>query len=557
MESSISPGTVVGGYRIDEMVGQGGMAQVYKAWNSGLHRHEALKVLPPHMTFDHSFVERFLTEARTAAGLRHPHIATIYTVSQPNEPQPFFAMELVEGGDLSELIRQRGQMPWREVLPILRQIAGALDYAHSHGIIHRDVKPANILLEDDGHGRLNVKVVDFGIARAQEAGDGARLTKTGMIVGTPEYMSPEQGGSGLPVDHRTDLYSLSVIAYEMSCGHPPFAVGPNGTAMTVIMAHIQDTPRAPLEQVPTLPLAVNAAILKALAKDPADRFASCTAFLDSLEGVVPVAVPTGTSVLRNPAEPTLPRQKVSSPPWASLGLVGLLLLGGILVALGIAKGSHSAPTETSAATASLNSASPNPVSNNPVSNNPVSSQTKVKVPDLAGMKESQARDFVAGTSLHLEEVTDASPTVPAGHVVSQFPDAGAQVSPSETIRIRVSTGPAPEHSYPAVSTSPSPIGGTSSGSDATDIVSLRRLTESDLIGKSDWDLTLMRNTVYARHGYRFHRADLSSYFSGKTWYSPTTDDQNAVHGLFTSLEQYNVAFLSAYAKSHPGSFPGE
>ena len=550
-------GTQIGPYQVNGLIGRGGMAEVYKAWNVDLHREEALKVLPPQMTFDPSFVERFLKEARTAASLRHAHIATIYMVSPVTESRPYFAMELVQGGDLAGLLHRQGSLPLGSALPLLRQIAGALDYAHRQGIVHRDVKPANILLEDDGHGGWNVKVVDFGIARAQEAGDGARLTKTGMIVGTPEYMSPEQGGSGLPVDHRTDLYSLSVIAYEMSCGHPPFAVGPNGTAMTVIMAHIQDTPRAPLEQVPTLPLAVNAAILKALAKDPADRFASCTAFLDSLEGVVPVAVPTGTSVLRNPAEPTLPRQKVSSPPWASLGLVGLLLLGGILVALGIAKGSHSAPTETSAATASLNSASPNPVSNNPVSNNPVSSQTKVKVPDLAGMKESQARDFVAGTSLHLEEVTDASPTVPAGHVVSQFPDAGAQVSPSETIRIRVSTGPAPEHSYPAVSTSPSPIGGTSSGSDATDIVSLRRLTESDLIGKSDWDLTLMRNTVYARHGYRFHRADLSSYFSGKTWYSPTTDDQNAVHGLFTSLEQYNVAFLSAYAKSHPGSFPGE
>ena len=539
MELSISPGTIVGGYRIDDLVGQGGMAQVYKAWNIGLHRHEALKVLPPQMTFDRSFVERFLTEARTAASLRHPHIATIYMVSQTSEAQPFFAMELVEGCDLAELIRQRGQMPWEEVLPILRQIADALDYAHSHGIIHRDVKPANILLENDGHGRLNVKVVDFGIARAQETGDGARLTKTGMIVGTPEYMSPEQGGSGLPIDHRTDLYSLAVIAYEMSCGHPPFAVGPNGTAMTVIMAHIRDTPRALLEQVPTLPLAVNAAILKALAKDPADRFTNCTAFLGSLEGGVPVAVPAGAATVRSSADHSLPRQKVFSPPWAPLGLVGLLLLGGILVALGIAKGSHSAPTETSVATASPNSISSNPVSSNSIS---ISSQAKVKVPDLVGIKESQARDFVSATSLHLDEVTDSSASVPAGHIVSQSPDAGAQVSPTEEIRIRVSTGPVTKNPYHDAS----------SNSDATNIVSLRKLTESDLIGKSDWDLTLMRNTVYARHGYRFHRADLSSYFSGMSWYSPTNDDQNTVHGLFTTVEQYNVAFLSAYAKSHPG-----
>ena len=551
MEANISPDTIIGGYRIDGLIGQGGMAQVYKAWNTGLHRHEAFKVLPPQMTFDRSFVERFLTEARTAASLRHPHIATIHTVSRPNEPQPFFTMELVEGCDLAELLRRRGQLSWTEALPILRQIASALDYAHSHGIIHRDVKPANILLENDGRGGWNVKVVDFGIARAQEAGDGARLTKTGMIVGTPEYMSPEQGGSGLPVDHRTDQYSLGVIAYEVLCGRPPFAVGPNGTAMTVIMAHIRDVPRAPMEQVSALPLDVNNAILKTLAKDPLDRFDSCAAFLDSLEGSAPVAVPVAIAV--RPSVPHfIPRRKASSLPLAPLGLTGLVLVGGAMVAVAIVKGNQSTQPESSTVRISTN-----PVSSTRSVNAPSTkpAEAKVKVPDLVGIKESQAQDFVKATSLHLEEVTDSSVAVPAGHVISQFPDSVSQVSPSATIRIRVSTGPAPNHSYSALSASSPPTSATSSiTSDETDIVSLRRLTEADLIGKSDWELTLMRNTVYAHHGYRFHRAELSSYFGGKPWYSPTINDQNTVHGLFTPLEQYNVALISAYQKSH--SRPG-
>ena len=310
------------------------MAQVYKAWNTGLHRHEALKLLPPQMTFDHSFVERFLHEARTAASLRHPHIATIHTVSQPQETQPFSAMELVEGGDLADLLRQRGQLPPDEALPLLRQIAAALDYAHSHGIIHRDVKPANILREDDGRGGWSVKVVDFGIARAQEAGDGARLTKTGMIVGTPEYMSPEQGGSGAKVDHRSDQYSLGVIAYEMLCGRPPFAVGPSGTAMTVIMSHIRDVPRAPLEQVPALPLAVNNAILKALAKNPKDRFDSCTAFVDALGGSV--AVPIRLVAATPSSDPgPIPRQRTFSSRWVPFGLGSVVLLGAVMVAIGL------------------------------------------------------------------------------------------------------------------------------------------------------------------------------------------------------------------------------
>ena len=331
-EANLTPGTIIGGYRIDGLIGQGGMAQVYKAWNTGLHRHEALKLLPPQMTFDHSFVERFLHEARTAASLRHPHIATIHTVSPTTEAQPYFTMEMVQGEDLADLLHNSGSLPLQEALPVLRQIAAALDYAHSHGIIHRDVKPANILLEDDGRGGWNVKVVDFGIARAQEAGDGARLTKTGMIVGTPEYMSPEQGGSGAKVDHRSDQYSLGVIAYEMLCGRPPFAVGAEGTAMTVIMSHIRDVPRAPVDFVPNLSQSANSAVLRALSKKPEDRFASCAEFVAALEA--PTAVERPISSASNAVAQRKP------PRLVPLMIGGAVVLGAGLIGFGLLRNTN-------------------------------------------------------------------------------------------------------------------------------------------------------------------------------------------------------------------------
>ena len=320
-------GTQIGPYQVNGLIGRGGMAEVYKAWNVDLHREEALKVLPPQMTFDPSFVERFLKEARTAASLRHAHIATIYMVSPVTESRPYFAMELVQGGDLAGLLHRQGSLPLGSALPLLRQIAGALDYAHRQGIVHRDVKPANILLEDDGHGGWNVKVVDFGIARAQEAGDGARLTKTGMIVGTPEYMSPEQGGSGEKVDHRSDQYSLGAVAYEMLCGRPPFAVGPDGTAMTVIMSHIRDTPHAPVDYVPGLIPSANNAVLSALSKKPEDRFTSCAEFVAALESRIPGEI-TAASV----PQPPLQRRPTQVVP---LLIGGAFILGAGLIGFGI------------------------------------------------------------------------------------------------------------------------------------------------------------------------------------------------------------------------------
>ncbi|MDF2440510.1 MAG: eukaryotic-like serine/threonine-protein kinase [Abditibacteriota bacterium] len=272
------------------------MAEVFKVWHTGLHRFEAMKSLLPNLGSDALFVQRFLHEARIAAALSHPHIAAIYNVGPDDAPRPFFTMEFIEGGDLADLFESNGKMSLEQAISLLRPTADALDYAHARGVVHRDVKPGNILLHTTSRSGWSAKVVDFGIARAQEDQGGTRLTKAGLIVGTPEYMSPEQAGNGQPVDHRTDLYSLGVIAYEMVCGRPPFWAQGNLSSLSVIASHLRDNPPPPCHLEPSLPDSVNNAILKALAKNPDDRFSTCGEFIDALTRDVPIAVlPTSTA----------------------------------------------------------------------------------------------------------------------------------------------------------------------------------------------------------------------------------------------------------------------
>jgi serine/threonine-protein kinase len=287
-------GTPIGPYRIEELIGRGGMAEVYKVWHNNLHRYEALKLLPSTVALDSAFVRRFLEEACVAARLHHPHIVTIHSVSEGDGPPYYFSMQLVEGGDLADLLNARHRLTLREALPILRQIASALDHAHRMGVVHRDIKPPNILLEsddphavhrsgfDDPEQAWNVKVVDFGIARAMGEAGTTRLTHAGMFVGTPEYMSPEQAGSGAAIDGRTDIYSLGVIAYEMLCGRPPFRTSKDTSPLAVVIKHLNDNPPSPREFLPTLPEATCEVLIRALAKDPQQRFASCSIFIEAL-----------------------------------------------------------------------------------------------------------------------------------------------------------------------------------------------------------------------------------------------------------------------------------
>ncbi len=287
----------VGPYEIRERIGEGGMAVVYRAWHSGLHRFEALKVPRPGYG-DSEYVQRLLSEARMAARLHHPNIVAIHSISESDAKQHFFAMDLIDGVDLETLLENRTLLPPTEALGIVRQIASALDYAHAQGVIHRDIKPGNILLQEHPERLLSerwtVKVVDFGISRAAEDIDGTRLTKNGMLVGTPEYMSPEQAGSGEIVDYRTDLYSLAVVTYEMLTGSPPFLAGDGVSRMSILMSHVAHPPRPPREIVPEISPALNDAILYAMGKKPADRFVNAKAFLRAAEATPKKALPVET-----------------------------------------------------------------------------------------------------------------------------------------------------------------------------------------------------------------------------------------------------------------------
>ncbi|MGQ0641927.1 MAG: protein kinase domain-containing protein [Gemmatimonadaceae bacterium] len=260
-------------YEIEAEIGRGGMAVVYRARDLRLRRLVAIKVLPPDLAFREEVRTRFLREAQTAAQLNHPNIVAIFSVDE-RVGLVYFVMALVEGESLGSKLASDRQPAVAEVQRVLREVADALGYAHTRGIIHRDIKPDNILLEAST-GRA--MVTDFGIARAAE-GD-SRLTVTGIAVGTPTYMSPEQALGERDVDGRCDQYSLAVVAYQMLTGEPPFAAT-NTPAM--LLKHISEPPAALSELRPDLPGGLVVAVERALAKKPSDRWPTAYAFRDAL-----------------------------------------------------------------------------------------------------------------------------------------------------------------------------------------------------------------------------------------------------------------------------------
>ena len=261
-------GGTLGQYQIVEELGRGAMAVVYKAYKADLKRYVAIKVLPPQFGFDGKFIQRFLRAARSAAELDHPNIVAVHEVAQA-DGYSFIVMPLLEGKPLDQLIAERKQLPLLRVEGITRQVADALAYAHERGVLHRDIKPANILVDEGENDR--VTVTDFGLIGAAE---GTALTKTGAIVGTPEYMSPEQA-EGRAIDHRTDIYSLGVVVFQMTTGRVPFArSSPRG----MLMAHMMEEPPSPSAIRPGVPEAVDAVVRKALQKDRDGRYAGAGDF---------------------------------------------------------------------------------------------------------------------------------------------------------------------------------------------------------------------------------------------------------------------------------------
>jgi serine/threonine-protein kinase len=277
-------------YELNHLIARGGMAEVYRAHDRLLDRPVALKVLFPELSVDRSFVERFRREAQAAANLSHPNIVPVFDWGEDTGTY-FIVMEFIDGRPLSAILKASGPLTADRTADIGAHVAAALGYAHKHGVIHRDVKPGNVLITDEGQ----VKVTDFGIARAINTEES--LTQTGAVMGTATYFSPEQA-EGMGVDARSDIYSLGVVLYEMATGRPPFL---GDTPVAVASKHVRDHPPAPRELNPSIPPTFEAIILKAMAKNPEHRYATAEDLRADLlrfnEGRTVLAMDDATSLL--------------------------------------------------------------------------------------------------------------------------------------------------------------------------------------------------------------------------------------------------------------------
>ena len=332
-------------YELAEIVGTGGMSTVYRAHDQLLERDVALKVLHPHYAGDEDYVERFRREARSVAQLSHPHIVTVIDRGE-DDGQQFIVFEYVDGENLKQLVERTGPLPTRRAIELAVEIADALAFAHEHGLIHRDVKPQNVLLTPDG----DAKVTDFGIARSLEVEHG--MTQTGTVLGTSNYLSPEQAG-GKATTPSTDVYSLGVVVYELLTGEVPF---PGENFVAIAMKHINDPPPDLLEQRPDVPLRLAAAVDRALEKDPARRFATmaqfaselrqCLAELDAPDAERTLIVPSPVRRESRPQRAQTARSRV--PIYVIVALVAVAaIVTGILGLSDSTKGkAHALPSAT-------------------------------------------------------------------------------------------------------------------------------------------------------------------------------------------------------------------
>ncbi len=308
-----------GRYKLGEMIGTGGMADVYVAEDTRLARQVAVKVLRSDLARDPSFVARFRKEAFAAAGLNHPGIVAVYDSGE--EPAPYIVMELISGHTLRELIHKGERVPLKRALEIGEGILAALEYSHHSGIVHRDIKPANIMITDHG----DVKVMDFGIARAL-ADLGATLTSTWNVVGTAQYLSPEQA-LGEVADLRSDIYSTGCLLYEVLTGKPPFS---GETPVSIAYQHVSGVLIAPSKIVPELPAGIDTLLTVALAKNPDDRYQTAGLMLDDL-----YKIKGGEVVTTKIAKAPMSRRKVLIGAIGSVAALGLLVAGVFLTKPGV------------------------------------------------------------------------------------------------------------------------------------------------------------------------------------------------------------------------------
>lgn len=305
---TLIPGQMLGSYRIISQVGQGGMATVYKAYQPSMDRNVAIKVLPRQLAESAQFAARFQQEARIIARLEHPHILPVFDFGE-SDGVTYFVMRYLEAGTLKTKM-EAGPLSLVEIDRLFTQLAEALEYAHGHGIVHRDLKPANALVDEHG----NVFLTDFGIAKLLESAS-PRLTQTDAIMGTPAYISPEQAKAET-VDRRSDIYSLGIILYEMVTGSVPFVAD---TPLAVILKHISDPMPPPSVMKKDIPAPIERVILKALAKEPGDRYATAADFLSAWKRALDEAetaqrAPEPPRIPASPAGTVVPPSMPAPPP---------------------------------------------------------------------------------------------------------------------------------------------------------------------------------------------------------------------------------------------------
>ena len=409
-------------YELGEIIGFGGMSEVHRALDTRLHREVAVKVLRADLARDPSFYLRFRREAQNAAALNHPAIVAVYDTGEAETaagPLPYIVMELVEGETLRDIVHNDGPMSPTRAIEVIADACQALNFSHQHGIVHRDVKPANIMIDQNNA----VKVMDFGIARAV-ADAGNSVTQTAAVIGTAQYLSPEQA-RGDTVDARSDVYSLGCVLYEILTGDPPF-VGDSPVA--VAYQHVREDPVPPSQRRPDLPADLDAVVLKALTKNPDNRYQTAAEMRADLVRVHNGERPEAPRVLTEadrvslmardgsgPQTDPLPRQQLDFTPERP-GSVGRWLIAAIVLAV-----------LTVMVTVSIN--------------NFGGRTHQIQIPDVHGrasfdaIAELQNKGFKTRT----EQRSDSD--VPPDHVISTEPPAGSPANKGDKITVNVSYGP--------------------------------------------------------------------------------------------------------------------
>ncbi len=416
-------------YEVGEILGFGGMSEVHLARDTRLHRDVAVKVLRADLARDPSFYLRFRREAQNAAALNHPAIVAVYDTGEaetPAGPLPYIVMEYVDGVTLRDIVHNDGPMPIKRALEVIADACQALNFSHNHGIIHRDVKPANIMISKTGA----VKVMDFGIARA--LADSTNVTQTAAVIGTAQYLSPEQA-SGNPVDARSDVYSLGCVLYEMLTGEPPF-VGDSPVA--VAYQHVREDPVPPSQRYPGIPPELDAVVLKALTKNPENRYQTAAEMRADLVRVHNGEPPEAPKVLteadrsgllattpppRHGADSTeeIPRQKahlVEHDRGTGGGSVGRWVIAAALLAI-----------LTVVVTLAINF---------------LGNDTRsVQVPDVSGQAVADATAALQNRGFKITTNGVPDSKVPPGDVINTDPAANSSVDAGAQITVNVSTGP--------------------------------------------------------------------------------------------------------------------